>query len=499
MGREFIDYIWKSRWNRSFVLIGMGICLLEFLLFKLQYPYVNYMPDSYSYLDTAYTNADVNIWPVAYSKFLRLVSVFTHSDKILSAVQYLFMQGSGLIFVFTLDYFFKLGKVAKYFLFVFFLLNPITLYISNYVAADALFYGFSFLWMSSLFWIIYRPRPGQILITGILLLICFTLRYYAIYYPVIMLFAFLLSAQHWRLKLAGIGLGLLLVLGSILYTSEKMLEVVGKREFSAFGGWQLANNALYMYEKIPPGERAPVPSRFAKLDGMVRQHLDTMDRVKKTHEDSTGNIFYLWSDKGPLIQYMLREMGKKDSTSTPGHFLFIPWASEGPLYADYGMYLIRTYPKEYARDFLWPNAMRYALPPPEFLAIYNMGLDSVGKSAKDWFGYRTWKIAEGNSPNTIVAMAGYYSSFSLVVNIVLIIGLIGLSIFTRFGHAYADLNKLILTTFLFWGLNMVFSILASPVVLRYQVFPTLFGLCVSVVLYDRIYHWEVGEPGINAK
>lgn len=158
MGGEFIDYIWKNKWNRYCVLIGAMVCLIEFLLFKLQYPYVNYMPDSYSYLEVASSNADVNMWPVAYSKFLRLISVFTHSDTLLAAIQYFFMQGSGLVFLFTLVYFFKPGKVPKYFLFVFFLLNPIALYMSNYIAADALFYGFSFLWMSSLFWIVYRPR-----------------------------------------------------------------------------------------------------------------------------------------------------------------------------------------------------------------------------------------------------------------------------------------------------------------------------------------------------
>src|SRR5207237_3820191 len=96
-----------------------------------------------------------------------------------------------------------------------------------------------------------------------------------------------------------------LVLFSILFTSQTMQEVTGKRQFSAFGGWQLANNALYMYEHIPAAERGTVPARFEKLEKMVREHMDTLSRVKLTAQDSAASFFYLWSEKGPLVQYMV--------------------------------------------------------------------------------------------------------------------------------------------------------------------------------------------------
>src|SRR5258708_13001204 len=143
------------------------------------------MPDSYSYLEAAYTNADVNMWPVAYSKFLRQISVFTHSDKIVVGIQYLFMQCSGLLFLFTLLYFLKPGRAVKNILYAFFLFNPVALYIANYISADALFIGLSLLWISSLLWIIYHPRPWQICVQSILRRAFFTFLFNAFSFPIL--------------------------------------------------------------------------------------------------------------------------------------------------------------------------------------------------------------------------------------------------------------------------------------------------------------------------
>src|SRR5258708_6641716 len=197
---SFLDYVWRNKGNRAYLLFALAAFLVQFILFKIKYPFANYMPDSYSYLEAAYTNADVNMWPVAYSKFLRQISVFTHSDKIVVGIQYLFMQCSGLLFLFTLLYFLKPGRAVKNILYAFFLFNPVALYIANYISADALFIGLSLLWISSLLWIIYQPRPWQIWVQAILLLASFTVRYNAIYYPLIAALAFVLSRHSWKTK-----------------------------------------------------------------------------------------------------------------------------------------------------------------------------------------------------------------------------------------------------------------------------------------------------------
>jgi len=483
-----VDYLWNNKPNRAWWITGVIVFLAQLIIFKFRYPFANYMPDSYSYLEAASTNTDVNMWPVAYSKFLRLISVFTHSDKVVVGLQYFFMQISSLLLLFSLLYFLKPGRGVKTILLLFVLLSPLPLYISNYIAADALFIGLSLLWLTTLIWLIYRPRPWMLVAHAVLLLACFTVRYNAIYYPVISLLVFILSRQTWKLKLAGLAFSAGLVLMSFLFTSNKMKELTGKRQFSAFGGWQLANNALYMYEHIPAKERGPVPARFEKLETMVREHMDTLKKVKFTHDDSTNSFFYLWSGRGPLIQYLNREY-KKDST-TP---YFKRWASEGPLYADYAFYLIRKFPLQYAENWLLPNAIKYAVPPAEFLGTYNMGGDSVRTLAKDWFNYKSRKVKDHNKKDASIGVAEWYPIFGAIVNVLVVMGLIGLVFLNAVHWKEYGLPQLLALVVLLWLLNSGFSIFASPVVLRYQAFPIFVFFIIGVVLMERIYKLATAE------
>lgn len=489
---SFQDFLWRNKWNRAFLIFAGIAFLVQLIIFKFFYPFANYMPDSYSYLEAAYTNADVNMWPVAYSKFLRLISVFTHSDKLVVGFQYLFMQGSSILFLFTLLYFLKPGKVFKNILFAFFFFNPIPLYIANYISADALFIGLSLCWLNSLIWIIYRPRPNQVLVQAVLLLVCFTFRYNAIYYPLISILAFVMSRQSWKYKIGGIALSVILILGSVFYTSKKMEVVTGKKQFSAFGGWQLANNALYMYEHIPAKERGPIPARFERLEKMVREHMDTLTRVKLTNVDSINSYFYLWSPRAPLIQYMTQEW-KKDTISP----YFKRWASEGPLYADYALYLIRKYPLQFVENFILPNSVKYAVPPTEFLGIYNMGGDSVGKLAKEWFNYKSLKVKDHNKKDQRILTTQWYPIFSALTNVLLVICLAGVLIFgglRKWNNRYPAFLALMLSL---WILNIGFSVFASPIVLRYQVFSVILCFAISILLLEFILNQNSGVTKSN--
>jgi hypothetical protein len=479
-----VDYLWKNKANRAWWIAGFVIFLLQFIIFKLKYPYANYMPDSYSYIEAAANNADVNMWPVAYSKFLRLISVFTHSDKVVVGSQYLFLQVSSLLFLFSLLYFQKekVGRWLKGVLLIFVIFNPVTLFIANYISADALFIGFSLLWLSALVWIVYQPKAWMVVTHGLLLLACFTLRYNAIYYPVVSLLVFILTRRSWKFKVAGVAVGVGLVLASFQFTSQKMGTVTGKRQFSAFGGWQLANNALYMYEQIPAKDRGTVPAKFAKLEAMVREHMDTLQKVKHTHEDSVNAYFYLWSPRAPLISYLTKAY-KKDST-TP---YFKRWANEGPLYGEYALYLIKRYPIAYLENWMLPNAVKFAVPPIEFLGTYNMGGDSVGKLAKDWFNYKSQKVKDHNKKDAKIAATEWYPVFIALVNLLFIMGLNGILVLGAIKKKEYGLPQLLGVALLLWVLNCGFSIFASPIVLRYQTFPMLVFLPLGVLMVERIW------------
>jgi hypothetical protein len=289
--------------------------------------------------------------------------------------------------------------------------------------------------------------------------------------------------------LAGIGLGLVLLFASYAYTSGKMKDLTGHRQFSAFGGWQMANNALYMYEHIPASQRGPIPAKYARLETMVRQHMDTLGKVKLSHDDSLNTYFYLWSGRAPLVQYMEREY-KKDST-TP---YFKRWASEGTLYFDYASYLIRRYPLTFVQSFVVPNALRLVMPPTEFLGEYNMGRDSVRSLAKTWFQYKSLKVANQRGKDHTIAWTQWYPIFSVLVNLLLVINLIGLLAFGSLKDRKLPLPRLLLMAVAFWLLNAGFSMFASPVVLRYQVFPLLISFAIALMAGELIYK----TPTINS-
>ena len=209
--------------------------------------------------------------------------------------------------------------------------------------------------------------------------------------------------------------------------------------------------------------------------------MDTLKRVKLTAMDSTTTYFYLWSGRGPLVSYLTKEW-KKDST-TP---YFKRWASEGPLYASYAMYLIGKYPIEFAQRFLMPNAVKFAVPPTEFLGVYNMGSDSVSNQAKDWFHYKSQKVMAHNKKDGPVRVTDWYPVFATLVNVLLLIHLVGLAVLGGMKNS-SGLGKLLILAVALWLVNSGFSILASPIVMRYQFFPVLIGFCVALMAGEAIY------------
>ncbi|MES1218635.1 MAG: hypothetical protein ABUT20_24235, partial [Bacteroidota bacterium] len=476
----FKDFLTKEPFNRAYLFLDIISLIIQFLIFKNLFPHANYIPDSYSYLTAAATNLDVNTWPLAYSKFLRIFSSFSHLDVSLVLVQYLLIEVSCLYFLFTLIYFYAPAKPLKNILYLFFILNPIPLFVSNFITADALFIAISFIWITQLIWLINKPKPHHLFVQGFLLLSLFTLRYNSIYYPLIAAIAILQSPQTWVKKIVGISFSAILILSSILITTTKMYQATGTQQFSPFGGWQLANNVLYMYGHITPSKKEKIPIKFARLDNMSRQHFDTT-KVKNLTDTTLDGIYYLWSGKAPLVQYMDSKF-KKDSTSS----YFKKWASVSPLYAQYSLFLIKKYPIEFVRYFIWPNMIRYIMPPSEFLALYNMNSDSVGILAKNWFSYKSQSV-KTNYKGLPGQVFSIMPTFCLVVNFLFLIALSWyIVVHRKLLDSNKSLSKAVQLTASLWLFNFLFSILASPVVLRYQLFPIFVYLTFSLILIDIV-------------
>jgi len=475
--------------NRIYLFSALAVSLLMLTLFKIIYPYPNLVMDSYYYIRAAATNADVNAWPIGYSKFLQLVGLFTHSPLVLVCLQYLFLELSLLVLFFTMRFFFRLGTLTSNVLFVFFFANPLLLYTGNLIMADALFNGLSILWIVQLLWIIYRPRPYMIFTHALLLFITFSVRYNALYYPVVAALAFILSRQSIRLKLAGIVLPVAMVVGFVTYTSHRMEAYCGVRQFSPFGGWKLANDALYMYAHVRPDRADTVPVRFQAMDKVVRYYFAVShDPGDLMAPDVFHGSPYMFG--GPLMSYMYRQYGR-DTT----FINFQKWSRMAPLCQDYGSYLIRKYPQAFARWFLRPNLQRYALPPLEIymtITPFFLRPDELGPEATRWFGLTTLMVKPAYI-NLRLRITSIYPLLFGLIHLCFILSLLGFLFnkgWSRIGQPY---NYCLLAIIFLWLCDLGFSLTAAAIVMRYQVFLVILEFSCSLFFLEFMYRLAGGS------
>ncbi|NLR81426.1 hypothetical protein [Chitinophaga eiseniae] len=478
---NLFSFVFKNPANRWFVWTLFFAILIQFGLFKYFYPYASFISgDSYVYLETAYHNYSINTYPIGYSKFLRLISVFTKSDTIFVGLQYILVEIAALSLVFTIFYFYNLSRIAKIVLFSFMLFNPVFLYLANYVSSDAFFLFLSLVWFTMLIWTLNRPTNSVIIISSFILFIAFTVRYNALFYPFISVLVLILSKRKILISLLSFTISISLICVFINITADKYKEVSGHRQFTPFSGWQMANNALYAYRYVDSSQRKRVPKRLEMIDNIVRHYFDTTrDITKHPEETMLASTVYMWDPASPLTVYMQHQF-KRDSAVSA----LKKWATVAPMMGDYGNYLIRTYPKEYLRYYLVPNAIKYYAPPVEFLDHYNMGIDSVIMIAKVWFDYKSNKVMT-RFKNFEVNVLDFYPILAGVINVTLLLSII--SFFVLRGYRYfPELKKGILLVSATWLINFGFSVLASPVALRFQLFPILVSLSFTIVLIDHL-------------
>ena len=483
---DFIKRIVQDRESCIYLILSILMAIVSFFFMVRLYPFPNFLPDSYSYMDAAFNNVNINMWPVGYSKFLRVVSVFNRSDTGLVLIQYSLLQIAMLFFLFSIQYLLQPGKWTMRVLFAILVLNPLWLYIANFVSSDALFATFSLLWLTSLFWLLYRPTGKMWIFHALVLGFVFSVRYNALYYPFISILVVLLARGAIKEKLLRLTIVIVPVGWFLLYTTLTFKDRLGTATFSPFGGWQMGSNALFMYAHVPPANRRPVPKQFARIHTITVKHMDSLNRLKQRPDQELG-IYYLWDDKAPLKLYMA-EKYKRDSTT---HYLK-RWASVSNFYGQYGSWLIREHPAAFLRHYIWPNFINYYSPPTEFLGIYNMGSDTVDPGAVSWFGYKSNKVHHF-SKNKNIIVTQFFPLLLAMINVIFFFGFLGFVVLGGFSKVSPYYRKVLWIMLLIWLSNLVFSVFASPIVLRYQAFPFIFTLVFACLLLEFVIRQSMQE------
>jgi hypothetical protein len=481
--------------NRIYLLSATIITILLFFVFKLVYPHPNMVMDSYVYIRPLVQGRNVNSFPMGYTWFLQLFSLFSRSATLLVWVQYLLLEGACLLFFFTLLYFFQPGKWIRLLLFLFLFVNPLFLFCSNFIMSDPLFTTLSILWLTQLIWLIGRPRAYMILVHAALLLLVFTVRYTALYYPLVASLGLLLTRLKLWQKLVAIGLQFLLIGIFIGYTIHQMKELTGVSQFSPFGGWRMANNALYMYGHVCLEKKDPVPAKFAVLDQVVKGYFNAVRSVDDLSDPRSGGAFYAADSGSPLVQYRRRQYGL-DTT-----FLdlkkFTPLA---PLYSAYGSYLARKYPLDYCRWFLWPSAVRYAIVPKEIFSTldpFHLREDRIGKETNQWFGIKTLEVSPAYIDLQSIIISPYPILLGLI-HLAFILGLLGFTLFGGFKKTDRVNARVITVVAAFWLFDLFFKVTAGAVVLRHQLFLMILEFAFALLFIGWIHRQDKPDPTISA-
>lgn len=467
----------KRKW-----LIAVPVILLQFLIFKWIYPFASFFQDSYSYIYAAMEGHIISYRPIGYSWFLILIHSIWASDTFLVFIQYVLLQMAGLYLYFSLDRLYNLRKAAGNVLFYFLLLDPLGLYLANLVSSDALFTGLTLVWLTELLWLMHRPTWGRLLLQLALLILIFYIRYTALYYPIIAAAAFMMTRERLVFKLTGIlSTVIALSLGAVMIR-EITWRQTGVRTFSAFSGWQIANNALYVYPYIEVDA--------GKLPNPECRELDSVVRAKIDWAGLPLNTWYMWDPHSPLKAYM-RLRQQREHTD-----YFTAWNRVGPVFSKYGYYLVTRHPWLFWREYGSRSTRMFLYPPLDVLLRYNEGESKVDETAMEWFHFKSTGVRTVWSPELEGYILAPFLPFWLFLNFA---GVLAGIIFLlrgriKFRALHEDFRKGLMLAAVYLGINAAFSIFATPNVFRYQVGPLILLFTFTFLAYELLLsEWNPGS------
>ncbi|SJZ74054.1 hypothetical protein SAMN04488128_1011418 [Chitinophaga eiseniae] len=481
-GISFKDFLVRDGLNRKLIIFSCLLVLLQLLVFKYFYPYPAFINgDSYQYLLSATGNLKIDFYPIGYPKFLRLISVFSSSHTVVVSLQYMLMQFGTLFWVFSLFYFYRINRIIRILLIVAVVLSPIQLYMANYISSDSLFYSVSICWFATNLWVVNRFSWKVALIHAVLLVLAFSIRYNALYYPLVSCIALVVARGKVWLKLTAAGLIFMMLGVFVIWTSVQYKKLTGEMQFSAFSGWQMANNGMYAYRFVDSIDQKPLPPKFKELDYYVRSYFDSTRYYDLKYPEVMldVNAFYMWSPISPLRMYMKNKF-ERDTVSSE----FKKWSVVAPLYKEYGMFLMKNYPKKFATEYVWPNFIKYYAPPVEFLGMYGYKVDTVMSVVNTWFDFKEKKLNSRFKDYSVRTLESY-PIICGTMNAVFI--MMTISFFVLNGR---NINKRLFELwsifFLFWILNLGFSVFASPIALRFQIFPLVVYTSASFLMLSFV-------------
>ncbi|HVI44620.1 MAG TPA: hypothetical protein VM802_07115 [Chitinophaga sp.] len=475
----FSAFILGNPLYRKYLLYSSIFLCAGFILFKLLYPSADYFTDSLYYIMVATGDDNGYIRPAGYAFFLKGVHYLFTSSFMLVLIQFLLLQASGLYFFFTILYVFRLPDKIATLLLILIVGNPLSFYAANLVASDCLFTILSLLWMTTLIHIVYKPSWGYIIAHTLLLGYILLVRYNALSYPLVVLTALFLSKMKRSGKVITGVLSVAITVLVIFQLQQHFYRKTGIHQFTNYSGWQTANNALYMYSHVPRRSWEIKGTEARRIHRMVKTFFDT-SHVTLTNISPREGSLYMINPAGPLKNYLFTVLTKNPKIPFLKAFSITDVAI-----GDYGRQLVLQHPWEYIRYYVLPNTMVYLYPPLEQFEYYAEGRTGLFALAAAWFNIEDPQLTCFHP-----ALQQYVLLLAPMLFLILHL-LLGASLYMvrpkpAWLVQHPTAARVITLLLVFVLANALFSILASPVVMRYQLFAFTVLLALVTVLINAI-------------
>lgn len=385
LSEKFMQHIQESKKE----IIAFFTCNLAFAaILYYCYPYPDTTTDTGGYIRWAIEDLYGGPRPLGYSVFLLWLHSLSEGTFIVFFIQFLAFTLSQLFFYLTCTYHFEIhNKPLRLSFLTIFTCFISGIYTTNMVLSDNLFLSLTTLLISFSIWFIRRQSIFIFCSIIVCCMLCITVRYTGLLYPLIIAILFFLSLKK-HLATAATILTVIVVIAYTNHVSSRTEEDLEVKVFSAFGGWQNANNALHILPHLDLGKR------IIETDDADLQYVDDILRtsypVLKTKYPGKDEVSYdfIWSDSLPLRQILYRKM-----ESTKWSY-YHTWNYTGVVFNNYANELIKKYPALYFRYFICNNAKRLFYPDNEVLIRYNF-TGTPGQFEQDWF---KWKNPEQIKP-----------------------------------------------------------------------------------------------------
>ena len=363
---------------RAFGLVAVAYLLLGFAI-RFCYPFVDTTADSGTYIIVSET-LQIGVYrPIGYSAFLRVLKDFNPQgvESLIYWVQYLIHGACAISLMLVIRHLLgRLSGVAWVVLLGLVVLNPAALYLTNCVMSDSLFNSLFMVYMASALWILPRRSPGAVALHLATLIALLFLRYSALVFPVLSCLLMLVSLRSPSRRILASIVPFVIFGVFYFFISSETEKNGGFRRFSAFGGWQLSNNALHVVPHVDLDDAVPEAKEPRFIHEVVRaSYAENADLYPKPGEAS---YIFLWDERSPL------RIATGTIAERTGFSHLTAWSYMGRYLGEYGFFLIRRHPVEFARYYVLPSTKQFFLPELETTGGYNREQPSA--EVTQWLG-----------------------------------------------------------------------------------------------------------------